>query len=224
MITPVILSGGSGTRLWPMSRPERPKQLLPLTGAETMLQLTARRAADRTRFTAPLIVAGSAHEAEIAVQLAATGAGDATLILEPAGRNTAPAIALAALVAAPDALLLVMPSDHLIPDLQAFYAVIEAGLPLARDGWLVTLGWLHRAGDRLGYIERGSAYWPSASSAQRASSKSPIARRRKGIWRQDVSCGTAESSCSPRPPCSTRLPPTPRSSDERQGGDRRRRA
>jgi mannose-1-phosphate guanylyltransferase/mannose-1-phosphate guanylyltransferase/mannose-6-phosphate isomerase len=168
MITPVILSGGSGTRLWPLSRPERPKQLLPLTGAETMLQLTARRAADRTRFTAPLIVAGGAHEAEIAVQLAATGAGDATLILEPAGRNTAPAIALAALVAAPDALLLVMPSDHLIPDLQAFYAAIEAGLPLARDGWLVTFGMAPTAPETgFGYIERGSALAPGVERAAR---------------------------------------------------------
>lgn len=167
-ITPVILSGGSGTRLWPLSRPEKPKQLLPLTGAETMLQLTVRRAADRSRFTAPVIVAGAAHEAEIGAQLTAAGAGDATLILEPAGRNTAPAIALAALVADPGALLLVMPSDHLIPDLAAFHAAIDAGTPLARDGWLVTFGMAPTAPETgFGYIERGEALGPGIERAAR---------------------------------------------------------
>lgn len=168
MITPVILSGGSGTRLWPLSRPERPKQLLPLTGADTMLQLTARRTADRTRFTAPLVVAGAAHEAEIIAQLGAAGAGDATLILEPVGRNTAPAIALAALAAAPDALLLVMPSDHLIADTDAFHAAIDAGVPLAEDGWLLTFGITPTAPETgFGYIERGAALAPGVERAVR---------------------------------------------------------
>lgn len=168
MITPVILSGGSGTRLWPLSRPERPKQLLPLTGPETMLQLTARRAADRSRFTAPLVVAGAAHEAEITAQLSAVGAGDAILILEPVGRNTAPAIALAALVAAPDALLLVMPSDHLITDAAAFHAAIDVGAPLAEEGWLLTFGMTPTAPETgFGYIERGSALAPAIERAAR---------------------------------------------------------
>jgi len=168
MITPVILSGGSGTRLWPLSRPQRPKQLLPLTGAETMLQQTARRADDRSRFAAPLVVAGAAHEAEITAQLGAVGAGDATLILEPVGRNTAPAIALAALTAAPDALLLVMPSDHLISDAAAFHAAIDAGVPLALDGWLLTFGMAPAAPETgFGYIERGSALAPGVERAVR---------------------------------------------------------
>jgi mannose-1-phosphate guanylyltransferase/mannose-1-phosphate guanylyltransferase/mannose-6-phosphate isomerase len=101
-ITPVILSGGSGTRLWPMSTPDRPKQFLPLTGAETMFEQTLMRVADMTLFDRPLIVANARHQSLIEAQL---GGASAQLLLEPAARNTAPAIALAAL-AAPEALLL----------------------------------------------------------------------------------------------------------------------
>ncbi len=139
-IVPVILSGGSGTRLWPLSTPERPKQLLALTAEETMLQLTARRTAG-TRFAAPVVVANAAHADEIEAQLAGVGAPAAALILEPAGRNTAPAIALAALaVGDPAAPLLVMPSDHVVGDVGAFHAAIEAALPLVEQGWLATFG------------------------------------------------------------------------------------
>lgn len=139
-IVPVILSGGSGTRLWPMSRPERPKQLLALTAEETMLQLTARRTGGE-RFAAPIVVANARHADQVEEQLAAVGAGAATLILEPVGRNTAPAIALAALAAADGATpLLVMPSDHVIADVEAFQAAVEAALPLVAEGWLATFG------------------------------------------------------------------------------------
>lgn len=139
-IVPVILSGGSGTRLWPLSRPERPKQLLALTASETMLQLTAQRTAGE-RFAAPVVVANAVHADEIEAQLAAVGIVPAALILEPAGRNTAPAIALAALaVSDPSAALLVMPSDHVIADVPAFHAAIEAALPLVEQGWLATFG------------------------------------------------------------------------------------
>ena len=139
-IVPVILSGGSGTRLWPMSRPERPKQFLALTADETMLQLTAKRAVG-AQFTAPVVVANAAHAEEVEAQLAAIGSSPAAIILEPAGRNTAPAIALAALAAdnGEDALL-VMPSDHVIADVDAFHAAILRALPLVDDGWLVTFG------------------------------------------------------------------------------------
>ena len=98
-IVPVILSGGSGTRLWPMSRPERPKQLLALTAQETMLQLTAQRAQGEA-YAPPIVVANAQHADMVADQLETIGSGGATLILEPAGRNTAPAIALAALAVA----------------------------------------------------------------------------------------------------------------------------
>ncbi|WBO21911.1 mannose-1-phosphate guanylyltransferase/mannose-6-phosphate isomerase [Sphingomonas abietis] len=154
-ITPVILSGGSGTRLWPLSRSGRPKQLLALTHDDTMLQLTARRASG-DRFTAPMVVANAAHAAEIETQMAGAGVADSTLILEPAARNTAPAIALAAVLAAPDDILLVMPSDHVITDVEAFHGAIERAVPLVEDGWLVTFGIQPTAPEvGYGYICRG---------------------------------------------------------------------
>jgi mannose-1-phosphate guanylyltransferase/mannose-1-phosphate guanylyltransferase/mannose-6-phosphate isomerase len=124
-----------------MSRPEKPKQLLALTGADTMLQLTARRTPASAGFAAPIVVANAAHAAEVEAQLEAVGAAAQALILEPAGRNTAPAIALAAIQAGGGpAPLLVMPSDHVIADIEAFRAAIEKALPLVSDGWLVTFG------------------------------------------------------------------------------------
>jgi len=157
LITPVILSGGSGTRLWPMSRPEKPKQLLALTAAETMLQLTAMRVADDLRFAAPIVVANAAHADEIEAQLGAVGCAPASLILEPVARNTAPAIALAALAADPATPLLVMPSDHVVRDVAAFRAAIEAALPLVADGWLATFGITPDAPETgYGYIKVGA--------------------------------------------------------------------
>ncbi|WP_380785066.1 mannose-1-phosphate guanylyltransferase/mannose-6-phosphate isomerase [Sphingomonas sp. R86521] len=139
-IVPVILSGGSGTRLWPMSRPEMPKQMLALTAAETMLQLTAGRTKGEV-FAAPIVVANARHANMVEQQLAAAGADPQALILEPAGRNTAPAIALAAIAAGSGReALLVMPSDHVIADVAAFHAAIERALPMVSQGWLVTFG------------------------------------------------------------------------------------
>lgn len=157
-ISPVILSGGSGTRLWPLSRTGRPKQLLALTHAETMLQLTARRANDPQRFTAPVVVANAAHVAQIEEQLGKLGIEPTSLILEPVARNTAPAIALAALSAEPETLLLVMPSDHVIADVDAFRSAIEAAVPLAGEGWLVTFGITPQSPDTgYGYIRAGAS-------------------------------------------------------------------
>jgi mannose-1-phosphate guanylyltransferase/mannose-1-phosphate guanylyltransferase/mannose-6-phosphate isomerase len=140
-IAPVILSGGGGTRLWPLSTPEKPKQFLALTGDATMFEMTLARAMDRDFFTAPIVVANTAHNALVRAQLADVGITDASIIYEPCARNTAPAIALAALavddVKTP---LLVMPSDHLIADVAAFHAAIMAALPLVEEGWLVTFG------------------------------------------------------------------------------------
>lgn len=139
-IIPVILSGGSGTRLWPLSRPERPKQLLPLTAEETMLQLTARRTSGE-RFARPIVVANALHADEVDAQLAGVAAEAQALILEPMGRNTAPAIALAAIAAGGGSdPILVMPSDHVIADVDAFHAAIQVALPLVQEGWLVTFG------------------------------------------------------------------------------------
>jgi mannose-1-phosphate guanylyltransferase len=138
-IIPVILSGGSGTRLWPMSVPERPKQFLPLTGTRTMFEQTLLRASDKGRFAPPLIVANARHADLIDDQLESAGVKPAAILLEPCARNTAPAIALAALEAG-SAPLLIMPSDHVIADEPAFLAAVERALPLANDGWLITFG------------------------------------------------------------------------------------
>ncbi len=155
-VIPVILSGGSGTRLWPMSRKAKPKQLLRLTGDETMLQQTVRRAASHHGYEPPIIVANAAHANEIERQLAAIGISGGTLILEPAARNTAAAIALAALEAPAEALLLVMPSDHVIADVPAFQEAVASATETAGEGWLVTFGITPDGPETgYGYIKRG---------------------------------------------------------------------
>ncbi len=140
-IVPVILSGGAGSRLWPMSRPEMPKQMLPLTADQTMLQLTATRTHKTGRFAAPIIVTNAQHGDIVAAQLRAVDIVPQAIILETTGRNTAPAIALAAIAAGSgDSPLLVMPSDHVIDDVDAFHDAIARAEPVVRDGWLVTFG------------------------------------------------------------------------------------
>lgn len=142
-ITPVILSGGAGTRLWPASRSMYPKQLLPLAGEKTMLQATALRmrglenAGDHC-----LVVTNEAHRFSVVEQLQAIEVR-AELLLEPEGRNTAPAVALAALQAAesnPEAILLLMPADHVIRDVEAFRTAVQQGVAAAESGQLVTFG------------------------------------------------------------------------------------
>lgn len=159
-INPVILSGGVGSRLWPLSRALYPKQLLPLAGERTMLQETALRVAEGARFAAPLVVGNEEHRFMIAEQLRLAGVDAAGIILEPEGRNTAPAVALAALHLAatdPAALMLVMPSDHVIADQTAFHAAIGAGAVAAADGRLVTFGITpERPETGYGYIEAGA--------------------------------------------------------------------
>jgi mannose-1-phosphate guanylyltransferase/mannose-6-phosphate isomerase len=160
-ITPVILSGGSGTRLWPMSRALYPKQLLPLLSEHSLLQETVRRVADPAHFAAPLIIANDEHRFIIAEQLRRTGIAARQIILEPVGRNTAPAACIAALLLAaedPGALLLIMPSDHAIADPAAFQAAIDRAAGAARGGALVTFGiTADRPETGYGYIKRGDA-------------------------------------------------------------------
>jgi mannose-1-phosphate guanylyltransferase/mannose-1-phosphate guanylyltransferase/mannose-6-phosphate isomerase len=173
-IIPVILSGGSGTRLWPMSTPETPKQLLALTADETMLQLTARRASG-DHFAPPIVVANQRHAEEIEAQLKAVGAPPQALILEPVARNTAPAIALAALAAGGgDAAMLIMPSDHVITDTDAFHAAIHAARPMVDQGWLVTFGIdPHAPETGYGWIHVGEAVAPRVHKVTRFVEKPP---------------------------------------------------
>lgn len=157
VIVPVILSGGAGTRLWPLSRPGRPKQLLPLVEARTMLQLTLARLSCLPEAAAPIVVAGARDREEISRQAAEIGVALAALVLEPLGRNTAPAIALAALLAEPDDLLLVMPSDHVIARPENLASAVRAAAPLAAQGWIVTFGLPATAPETgYGYIKRGT--------------------------------------------------------------------
>ena len=160
-IFPVILSGGSGSRLWPLSRESFPKQLLPLAGPRSMLQETALRVADRARFHPVMVVANAEHRFVIAEQLREIGEDQPTLVLEPVARNTAPAVATAALIASqsdPKALILVMPADHTVPDTAAFLAAVQAGVPAAEAGDLVLFGIQPDSpATGYGYIRAGAA-------------------------------------------------------------------
>lgn len=160
LVHPVILSGGGGTRLWPLSRAEYPKQLLTLTGRESMLQATALRAAALPGAQTAIVVTSEEHSALVREQLAQAGCTPACICLEPQGRNTAPAIALAALhlyATDPDALMLVLPSDHLIEGQAAFEAAIATASSAALHGWLCTFGVPPDEPESgYGYIEAGS--------------------------------------------------------------------
>ena len=163
LIHPVVLSGGSGTRLWPLSRALSPKQLLPLLSDKSLLQETLLRVNDAERFAPPLVIANDEHRFLVGEQLRAIGVAPQALVLEPQGRNTAPAIAVAALLLSaedPEALLLVLPSDASIGDRSAFLAGVERAAAAARTGALVTFGVTpDRPETGYGYIRRGAA-WP----------------------------------------------------------------
>ena len=178
-IIPVILCGGAGTRLWPVSQRTWPKPLVALAGPETMLQATAQRTADTDRFEAPIIVTAAAYAEAASAQLEEAGTAPQLTIVEPCARNTAAAIALAALNVAAEALILVLPSDHVIADKAAFAKAIDTAAAAAADGWLVTFGvtpdrpetgygYIHQAetvGEGVFRVER-FAEKPDASVAQ----------------------------------------------------------
>ncbi|MET0754767.1 MAG: mannose-1-phosphate guanylyltransferase/mannose-6-phosphate isomerase [Pseudoxanthomonas sp.] len=156
LLQPVLLSGGSGTRLWPLSREAYPKQFLPLVGEDTMVQATWRRVAPLASI-APIIVANEEHRFLVAEQLRQIGAPAPAILLEPVGRNTAPAIAAAALQAMStghDPLLLVLPSDHVVRDPDAFRRAVVEASAIAQVGALVTFGIVPDAAETgFGYIQ-----------------------------------------------------------------------
>lgn len=153
LIHPVILCGGSGTRLWPVSRKACPKPFLPLVGETTLFEQAVARVAEGSGFAEPSIIAGASHGSLIEAQM--HGAPH-RLIVEPCARNTAPAIALAAALLPSDAILLVCPSDHHIADAEAFRAAARAGAELAADDYLVSFGIAPDQPETgYGYIRRG---------------------------------------------------------------------
>lgn len=156
-IVPVILCGGSGTRLWPRSRAALPKPFLPLVGEHTLFEAALLRCADRADFAAPVVVTGSSHLGHVEAQ-ARGAAPDARIIIEPEGKNTAAAIALAAHRLPGDTVMLVCPSDHYIGDNAAFREAALAATGLAAEGWLVAFGIEPTAPETgFGYIRRGAA-------------------------------------------------------------------
>jgi len=158
MIRPVILSGGSGTRLWPLSRAAYPKQLMPLVGKESLLQETVQRAMDPALFSAPFLICNDEHRFLVAEQFRALGVKPEAIVLEPLARNTAAAVAAAALMAEPSSLLLILPSDHYIQDTAAFRAAAAKAAKAAEAGALVTFGIHARSPETAyGYIRRGEA-------------------------------------------------------------------
>jgi mannose-1-phosphate guanylyltransferase/mannose-6-phosphate isomerase len=173
MLIPVILSGGSGTRLWPLSRELYPKQLLPLVGDNTMLQETARRVEGIPDVGPPVVVCNESHRFMVAEQLRELGVKSAAIVLEPVGRNTAPAVAVAALVALKgqpdgvDPVLLVLPADHVILDVESFRGAVKDGLGAAEAGQLVTFGVVpDRPETGYGYIRRAKGAGPTYPVAE----------------------------------------------------------
>ncbi|MFN9378011.1 MAG: mannose-1-phosphate guanylyltransferase [Novosphingobium sp.] len=154
-IHPVMRRGGSGTRLWPRSRAAKPKPFLPLIGEKTLFEAAVARTSSEYGFASPLVVTGAAHVEHVEAQLGKT---DATIVVEPAARNTAAAIALAALRLDPAAIMLVCPSDHHIADGEAFRAAVRNAAALAAEGYLVSFGIEAKSPETgFGYLERGES-------------------------------------------------------------------
>lgn len=167
MIVPVILSGGSGTRLWPLSTAERPKQFLPLVGDDSLFHHALARVSDRRTYAPPVVVANAAHMDLCLDEMADCDGGQ--LILEPCARNTAAAIVMAAEVIrqthGPDTTILVMPSDHLIGSPEGFHAAVRVGAVAAAAGYLVTFGVTPKGPETgYGYLEAGAALGDAAGT------------------------------------------------------------
>lgn len=156
-VVPVILSGGVGSRLWPTSRSAYPKQLLPLVSERGMLQETVARVADNKVFSAPMIISNDEHRFIIAAQLQEMGMSASHHVLEPQGRNTAPAAAVAALLCAPDDIILILPADHHIEDQVGFQNAVANAQKLCEDDKIVTFGIVPKGPETgYGYIQQGN--------------------------------------------------------------------
>lgn len=179
-IHPVILSGGAGQRLWPLSRALYPKQFLALASELTLLQETARRLSSPELYAPPLVMCNDEHRFIVAEQLRAARVEPERIVLEPAGRNTAPAAAAAALLLdaeEPAALMLIAPSDHVVADPAGLNRAVASGLHLAEEGWLVTFGVRpDKPYTGFGYIERGEALGKGAYAVARFTEKPSAAR------------------------------------------------
>jgi len=192
LVYPVVLSGGVGTRLWPLSRALYPKQLLPLHTERSMLQETLLRVVDKQRFAPPLLVCNDAHRFIVAEQTRDLNVTPQAIVLEPEGRNTAPAVAVAALILSqtdPDALLLILPSDHIVENQESFNDMIACAVPAARAGALVTFGMAPTKPETgYGYIRRGSPFngAKGCSHVERFVEKPPLDRAQEmlaeGNW------------------------------------------
>jgi mannose-1-phosphate guanylyltransferase/mannose-6-phosphate isomerase len=185
MLSPVILSGGSGTRLWPLSRKNLPKQFLALSGDATLFQQTVERTRALAGVGAPIVVCSEEHRFLVAEQLRALNVEGASILLEPMPRNTAPAIALAACQALAndaEATLLVLPADHLIGDTSSFAEAVGKALPLAEQGWLVTFGIRPEAPETgFGYIKRAEAAGAAGFRVERFVEKPDAATAQKYV-------------------------------------------
>src|SRR3546814_3567056 len=214
-IHPVLLAGGSGVRLWPVSTPRHPKPFVRLAGTKTLLQVTAERVTDPSRFTPPLVVCNKTHRFLVAEQLQQIGIRPQRIVLEPSPRNTAPAACTAALVLAEnraDALLMLAPSDHLVRDVPGFLTAVDRGAEAAARGRIVTFGANpDRAETGYGYVERGEAIDGGAGSfclkrfvekPDRATAESYLASGRY-LWNSGMFLMSAErllsemESCAP---------------------------
>ena len=172
MITPVLLCGGSGSRLWPLSRKSYPKQFAALTGSESLFQASVRRLGG-PEFAAPLVLTNADFRFIVTEQLAEAGVEPGAILIEPAGRNTAPAVLAAALWLAqsdPDSLMLIAPSDHVVPDAAAFRAAVALGAKAAQAGQMVTFGILPT------HAETGYGWLELAVSADLAAGPCPLTR------------------------------------------------
>jgi mannose-1-phosphate guanylyltransferase/mannose-6-phosphate isomerase len=171
-IFPVLLCGGSGTRLWPVSRKSFPKQFVPLAGQGTLFQAAASRMLGAPGVQSPLVITNRDFRFIVAEQLAAEGIRPAAIMIEPSARNTGPAILAAVVHLAtthPDAMLLIMPTDHSIPDIDAFREAVAAGVPRAAEGQIVTFG-VHPDRPETGYG------WIEVATAPVAGEAQPVAR------------------------------------------------